>query len=50
MVLLHFADPDEDPFAKRKENKRGRVDKNEKNRIQNLKNAAKFGALPRLLS
>lgn len=39
-------DPDEDPFAKRKENKRGRVDKNEKNRIQNLKNAAKFGALP----
>ncbi|CAK8530301.1 unnamed protein product [Lathyrus sativus] len=39
-------DPDEDPFAKRRENKKGRVDKQEKNRLQNLKNAAKFGALP----
>ncbi|XP_057416990.1 ribosome biogenesis regulatory protein homolog [Lotus japonicus] len=39
-------DPTEDPFAKRKENKRNRVDKQEKNRLQNLKEAAKFGALP----
>ncbi|KAK2393218.1 hypothetical protein P8452_15266 [Trifolium repens] len=39
-------DPNEDPFAKRRENKKGRVDKQEKNRLQNLKNAAKFGDLP----
>ncbi|XP_004485584.1 ribosome biogenesis regulatory protein homolog [Cicer arietinum] len=39
-------DPGEDPFAKRKENKKGRVEKQEKHRLQNLKNAAKFGALP----
>ncbi|PNY01404.1 ribosome biogenesis regulatory family protein [Trifolium pratense] len=39
-------DPDEDPFAKRRENKKGRVDKQEKNRVQNLRNAAKFGDLP----
>ncbi|KAK7330124.1 hypothetical protein VNO77_24310 [Canavalia gladiata] len=39
-------DPEEDPFAKRKENKKKRVEKQEKNRLQNLKGAAKFGALP----
>ncbi|KAJ1422672.1 Ribosomal biogenesis regulatory protein [Sesbania bispinosa] len=39
-------DPEEDPFAKRKENKKKRVEKQEKNRLQNLKEAAKFGALP----
>ncbi|RDX79648.1 Ribosome biogenesis regulatory protein-like protein [Mucuna pruriens] len=39
-------DPSEDPFAKRKENKKKRVEKQEKNRLQNLKEAAKFGALP----
>ncbi|KAL2338355.1 hypothetical protein Fmac_012801 [Flemingia macrophylla] len=39
-------DPAGDPFAKRKENKKQRVEKQEKNRLQNLKEAAKFGALP----
>ncbi|XP_061353669.1 ribosome biogenesis regulatory protein homolog isoform X2 [Gastrolobium bilobum] len=39
-------DPKEDPFAKRKENKKKRVEKQDKNRLQNLKEAAKFGALP----
>ncbi|KAK7292064.1 hypothetical protein RIF29_07727 [Crotalaria pallida] len=39
-------DPTEDPFAKRREDKKNRVQKNEKNRLQNLKEAAKFGALP----
>lgn len=44
-----FADPEEDPFAKRKENKKNRIEKQEKNRLQNLKEAAKFGALPRFV-
>ncbi|KAM0854009.1 hypothetical protein ACQ4PT_050708 [Festuca glaucescens] len=35
-----------DPFAKRREEKKGRVDKQEKNRLGNLRNAAKVGALP----
>ncbi|QCE13368.1 ribosome biogenesis regulatory protein homolog [Vigna unguiculata] len=39
-------DPAEDPFAKRKENKKKRIEKQDKNRLQNLKEAAKFGALP----
>ncbi|OWM65908.1 hypothetical protein CDL15_Pgr015333 [Punica granatum] len=39
-------EPGEDPFAKRRADKRKRVDKQEKNRVQNLKEAAKFGALP----
>ncbi|XP_027332527.1 ribosome biogenesis regulatory protein homolog isoform X2 [Abrus precatorius] len=39
-------DPEEDPFAKRKENKKKRIEKQEKNRLQNLTEAAKFGALP----
>ncbi|KAK7388614.1 hypothetical protein VNO78_23436 [Psophocarpus tetragonolobus] len=39
-------DPKDDPFAKRKENKKKRIEKQEKNRLQNLKEAAKFGALP----
>lgn len=38
--------PGEDPFAKRLKEKKQRVDKNEKNRVQNLKRAAKAGALP----
>ncbi|XP_019172894.1 PREDICTED: ribosome biogenesis regulatory protein homolog isoform X2 [Ipomoea nil] len=38
--------PGEDPFAKRKEEKKKRVDKQEKNRLQNLKQAAKVGAVP----
>ncbi|KAJ3681144.1 hypothetical protein LUZ60_015633 [Juncus effusus] len=36
----------EDPFAKRKTEKKERVKKQEKNRLQNLKQAAKVGALP----
>ena len=46
MVLL-FAEEGEDPFSKRKEEKKKRVEKQEKNRLKNLKQAAKFGALPR---
>jgi regulator of ribosome biosynthesis len=38
--------PGEDPFAKRKEEKKKRVEKGDKNRLQNLKQAAKVGALP----
>ncbi|OIV99918.1 hypothetical protein TanjilG_26256 [Lupinus angustifolius] len=39
-------DPTEDPFAKRRDDKKKRVEKNERNQLQNLKEAAKFGALP----
>ncbi|XP_054825425.1 ribosome biogenesis regulatory protein homolog [Prosopis cineraria] len=39
-------DPNEDPFAKRKENKKKRIEKQESNRLKNLKQAAKVGALP----
>ncbi|KAI4979452.1 hypothetical protein ZWY2020_016205 [Hordeum vulgare] len=39
-------EPGVDPFAQRKEEKKSRVDKQEKNRLGNLKNAAKVGALP----
>ncbi|KAF6982268.1 hypothetical protein CFC21_000683 [Triticum aestivum] len=39
-------EPGVDPFAQRREEKKGRVDKQEKNRLGNLKNAAKVGALP----
>ncbi|OAY71077.1 Ribosome biogenesis regulatory protein, partial [Ananas comosus] len=39
-------EPGEDPFAKRKAEKKQRVDKQEKNRLENLKKAAKVGALP----
>ncbi|KAM0969425.1 hypothetical protein FF1_017695 [Malus domestica] len=38
--------PGEDPFAKRREDKKKRVEKQDKNRLQNLKQAAKVGALP----
>ena len=41
------AEPGEDPFAKRLDDKKKRVGKQEKNRLQNLKTAAKAGALPR---
>lgn len=47
-MLLILAEPGEDPFAKRKAEKKQRVDKQEKNRLENLKKAAKVGALPRL--
>lgn len=36
-----------DPFAARLANKKSRVDKQERNRLGNLKEAAKVGALPR---
>ncbi|XP_031474144.1 ribosome biogenesis regulatory protein homolog [Nymphaea colorata] len=39
-------EPGVDPFSKRKAEKRKRVEKQEKNRLQNLKQAAKVGALP----
>ncbi|TYI67478.1 hypothetical protein E1A91_D08G020400v1 [Gossypium mustelinum] len=39
--------PGEDPFPKRQDDKKKRVEKQEKNRLQNLKQAAKLGALPR---
>ncbi|KAK9208316.1 hypothetical protein WN944_000670 [Citrus x changshan-huyou] len=39
-------EPGEDPFAKRQEEKKKRVAKQDKNRLQNLKQAAKVGALP----
>ncbi|XP_074299573.1 ribosome biogenesis regulatory protein homolog [Silene latifolia] len=38
--------PGEDPFAKRKKGRKERADKHEKNRLNNLKEAAKVGALP----
>lgn len=44
-----FAEPGQDPFAKRRAEKKQRVEKQEKNRLHNLKDAAKAGALPRFL-
>ncbi|CAH2050176.1 unnamed protein product [Thlaspi arvense] len=40
------SEPGEDPFAKRQAEKKKRVEKQEKNQLQNLKQAAKVGALP----
>ncbi|KAJ8444627.1 hypothetical protein Cgig2_023690 [Carnegiea gigantea] len=40
-------EPGVDPFAKRRADKKQRVDKQEKNRLRNLKQTAKAGALPR---
>uniref|UniRef100_A0A162A3A9 Ribosome biogenesis regulatory protein n=1 Tax=Daucus carota subsp. sativus TaxID=79200 RepID=A0A162A3A9_DAUCS len=39
-------EPGQDPFAKRRSEKKQRVEKQEKNRLHNLKDAAKVGALP----
>ncbi|KAL8136123.1 ribosome biogenesis regulatory protein homolog [Apium graveolens] len=39
-------EPGQDPFAKRRTEKKQRVEKQEKNRLHNLKDAAKVGALP----
>ncbi|XP_058113121.1 ribosome biogenesis regulatory protein homolog [Magnolia sinica] len=39
-------EPGEDPFSKRQKEKKNRVEKQEKNRLQNLKQAAKVNALP----
>ncbi|KAK1315937.1 hypothetical protein QJS10_CPA05g01742 [Acorus calamus] len=39
-------EPGEDPFSKKDKEKKKRVGKQEKNRLQNLKQAAKVGALP----
>ncbi|XP_076938434.1 ribosome biogenesis regulatory protein homolog, partial [Bidens hawaiensis] len=41
-----FTEPGVDPFAKRRSEKKQRIEKQEKNRLQNLKEAAKVGALP----
>jgi len=41
--------PGEDPFAKRRTDKKNRVEKQEKNRMQNLKQAAKVGSLTRFV-
>lgn len=46
-TLGKLAEPGVDPFAKRKTDKKQRVDKQEKNRLKNLKEAQKSGALPR---
>lgn len=50
LKLVTFSEPGEDPFAKRQGEKKKRVEKQEKNRLQNLKQAAKAGALPRFCS
>ncbi|KAG6493893.1 hypothetical protein ZIOFF_048896 [Zingiber officinale] len=39
-------EPGEDPFGKRKDEKKKRIEKQKKNQLQNLKQAAKAGALP----
>ncbi|KAL6846889.1 hypothetical protein ACP4OV_022742 [Aristida adscensionis] len=39
-------EPGVDPFAQRREEKKKKVEKQEKNRLENLKRAAKAGALP----
>ncbi|CAO2167530.1 unnamed protein product [Urochloa humidicola] len=39
-------EPGVDPFAQRRQEKKQRVEKQEKNRLENLKKAAKVGALP----
>ncbi|CAN6235975.1 unnamed protein product [Urochloa humidicola] len=39
-------EPGVDPFAQRRQEKKKRVEKQEKNRLDNLKKAAKLGALP----
>ncbi|CAL4972875.1 unnamed protein product [Urochloa decumbens] len=39
-------EPGVDPFALRRQEKKKRVEKQEKNRLENLKKAAKLGALP----
>ncbi|EES02354.1 hypothetical protein BDA96_03G046100 [Sorghum bicolor] len=39
-------EPGVDPFAQRRDEKKKRVEKQEKNRLENLKKAAKIGALP----
>lgn len=50
LFYLPLVEPGEDPFAKRQADKKQRVEKQERNRLQNLKQAAKVGALPRLTS
>lgn len=48
LSIAIFVEPGEDPFSKRKAEKKKRVAKQEKKRLVNLKQAAKAGALPRL--
>ena len=50
IMVVTFAEPGEDPFAKRQAEKKKRVEKHEKRRLSNLKEAAKVGALPRFLA
>ncbi|CAL9168635.1 unnamed protein product [Musa hybrid cultivar] len=45
-ALDEQTEPGEDPFSKRKAEKNKRIEKQEKNRPENLKQAAKVGALP----
>lgn len=46
-MFLISAVPGEDPFAKKRAEKKKNIEKQEKNRLQNLKEAANVGALPR---
>lgn len=47
ITTVTFPEPGMDPFAERLKEKKSRVEKQEKNRLLNLKQAAKVGALPR---
>ena len=47
IFICSFAEPGSDPFAKRRAEKKQRVEKQENNRLKNLKNAHKADALPR---
>jgi regulator of ribosome biosynthesis len=48
LIISYVTEPGVDPFAQRKQEKKKQVEKQEKNRLENLKKAAKVGALPRL--
>jgi len=48
LTISVVTEPGVDPFAQRRQEKKKRVEKQEKNRLENLKKAAKVGALPRL--
>ena len=47
-TISFVTEPGVDPFAQRRQEKKKRVEKQEKNRLENLKKAEKVGALPRL--
>jgi regulator of ribosome biosynthesis len=48
LTISLVTEPGVDPFAQRRQEKKKRVEKQEKNRLKNSKKAAKVGALPRL--